>query len=173
MAKISDEMGNLLFDASAGGDRALRIVLYMDSISPGSPLRPDKSRTTECLHWTILDFPGHALSSSSVWFVFSTIRRATIDDDIGGPSVFMNIVMKEFWNSDVGRPDFQRGVMVECRRGVCLSRASFAGFLSYEKALKGVHGPQGRSGDQAMYRVSERRAIRRRRLHVRQPLRRY
>ena len=85
MAKISEEMGNLLVDASENGDRVVRIVLYMDSISPGNPLRPEKSRTTECLYWTIVDFPDHVIASSIGWFVFSTIRRTTIDDDLGAP----------------------------------------------------------------------------------------
>ena len=146
MAKISDEMSDLLFDASAGGDRAVRIVLYMDSIAPGNPLRPEKSRTTECLYWTIVDFPDHVLSNVIGWFVFSTIRRTTMDDDIGGPSVFMRIALQEFWNSDVGRPDFERGVMVDCRRGACLIRASFAGFLADEKALKEFMGLKGAGG---------------------------
>ena len=110
LAKISDELSDLLFDASAGGTKEVRIVLYMDSVCPGNPLRPDRSRTTECLYWTIVDFPDYVLSSSVGWFVFSTIRRTTIDDDLGGPSVFMRIAMNEFWNSDVGRADFrQRG----------------------------------------------------------------
>ena len=71
LAKVSDEFGDLLLDASVGGTKEVRIVLYMDSICPGNPLRPDKSRTTECLYWTIVDFPDHVLSSSVGWFVFS------------------------------------------------------------------------------------------------------
>ena len=46
LAKVSDELGDLLLDASVGGTKELRIVLYMDSICPGNPIRPDKSRIT-------------------------------------------------------------------------------------------------------------------------------
>ena len=123
----------------------MRIVLYMDSICPGNPLRPDKSRTTECLYWTIVDFPDHVLTSSVGWFVFSTTRRTTIDD-LGGPSLFMRAALNEFWTSKAGHADFRKGVMVDCKRGACLIRASFAGFLSDEKALKEFMGLKGAGG---------------------------
>ena len=56
LAQRSDDFAKLLLDASDGGNREMRIVMYMDAISPGNPLRPDKSRTTECLYWSIIDF---------------------------------------------------------------------------------------------------------------------
>ena len=136
MANISAELGDLLFDVSAGGTRVVRIVLYMDSICPGNPLRPDKSRTTECVYWTIVDFPDHILVSTLGWFVFSTMRRTTIEDSMGGPSVFMAMTMKQFWSADTDRPNFEKGVLIDCHRRAFLLRASFAGFLSDEKALK-------------------------------------
>ena len=145
LAKVSDELGDLLLDASVGGTKEVRIVLYMDSICPGNPLRPDKSRTTECLYWTIVDFPDHVLTSSVGWFVFSTTRRTTIDD-LGGPSLFMRAALNEFWTSKAGHADFRKGVIVDCKRGACLIRASFAGFLSDEKALKEFMGLKGAGG---------------------------
>ena len=91
LAKTSDDISDLLFDASVGGTKEVRIVLYMDSVCPWNPLRPDNSRTTECLYWTIVDFPDYVLSSSVGWFVFSTIRRSTIDDEPGAPADLLSL----------------------------------------------------------------------------------
>ena len=57
MSSLSNNFAELLVNASESGNRELRIVFYLDTIAPGNPLRPEKSRTTECLYWTIIDFP--------------------------------------------------------------------------------------------------------------------
>ena len=49
LTRCCDGFAKLLVDAPDGGSREMRIVLYMGTTSPGSPLRPDKSKTTGCL----------------------------------------------------------------------------------------------------------------------------
>ena len=34
-----------------------KIVLYIDEVCPGNPLRPEKSRTTQAVYWAMADLP--------------------------------------------------------------------------------------------------------------------
>ena len=79
LSSIEPSFSKLLHDATDGGNRMLHIVLYMDSINPGNPLRHDKGRTTECVYWTIAELPDHVLVKASGWLVFSTIRTTLVE----------------------------------------------------------------------------------------------
>ena len=44
LSTVSDEFAQLLFEASEGGNKELRIIMYIDAVNPGNPPRPEKAR---------------------------------------------------------------------------------------------------------------------------------
>ena len=60
-----------------GGKPTTRpIVLYIDEVRPGNPLRPDKSRQTQCVYWTFADIPDKNLCNDDCWLL-GTVARST------------------------------------------------------------------------------------------------
>ena len=70
MCKQHQGLYRILADAS--GSR--RIVMYIDEVKPGNPLRHDKGRTTQAVYWTFADMPDRMLTSEATWFVVAAIR---------------------------------------------------------------------------------------------------
>ena len=122
-----------------------KLLLYIDEVTPGNPLRPEKSRCTQCIYWTFADLPPHVLCQSSFWFVFSTIRSTVVNRLPGGVSGLMRHVLLRFFG-DPGVPNFREGILLENGDRHFLLRASFVGFLSDEKALKEIFALKGASG---------------------------
>ena len=146
LAQVCDGFAKLLLDASDGGNREMRIVMYMDTISPGNPLRPDKSRTTECLYWSIIDFPDHVLKRQLGWLVYSTVRTTILERLPGRNTAWMKLALREFFAPAAGRPSFRSGIVVSSRDRAFMVRCKFAGFIADEKALKEFMGLKGASG---------------------------
>ena len=145
-AAISDEFGHLLFEASSGGNRTLRILLYLDAVAPGNPLRPEKSRTTDCLYWTILEFPDRVLKSEHGWMVHSTVRTTVVESLPGQHSGWMKMAVRQFFEPPPGQPNFRHGVLIDYRGRSCLIKCILGGFLADEKALKEIFSLKGASG---------------------------
>ena len=145
LSSIEPSFAKLLCDATEGGNRQLRIVLYMDSINPGNPLRHDAGRNTECVYWTIVEFPDHVLTSASGWFVFAAIRSTTLQDWPGHYSGFMRKIVELFWPNRLS-PNFESGILVPCIDRSLLVRCGLGGFLADEKAHKEVFGLKGAAG---------------------------
>ena len=146
LSSIQPWFAQLLHDATEGGNRQLRIILYMDSINPGNPLRPDKCRTTECVYWTIAEFPDHVLVNASGWLVFSAIRTTLVEQWPGGFSGFMRSVISLFWSQNRLSPNFERGIMVPHIGRSVIVRCCLGGILADEKAHKEIFGLKGASG---------------------------
>jgi hypothetical protein len=145
LSSIEPSFAKLLCDVTEGGNRQLRIVLYMDAINPGNPLRHDAGRNTECVYWTIAEFPDHVLTNASGWFVFSTIRSTVLEDWPGHYSGFMRKIVEHFWPNRQS-PNFESGVLVPCIDRSLLVRCGLGGFLADEKAHKEVFGLKGAAG---------------------------
>ena len=118
----------------------------MDTISPGSPLRPDKSRTTECMYWSIIEFPDYVLKRQLGWLVYSTVRSSIIERAPGKHSAWMKLALREFFAPEVGRPSFSSGIVVQCRDRALMVKCKFAGFIADEKALKEFMCLKGAAG---------------------------
>ena len=50
LAKISTAFGDLMAESVVPGV-PMRVVIYIDEICPGNPLRPDKARTLQAIYW--------------------------------------------------------------------------------------------------------------------------
>ena len=57
LCTVSATFFSLLVDAFEAAGRKFRIVIYIDEIDPGNPLRPDKGRTLQAIYWTFADLP--------------------------------------------------------------------------------------------------------------------
>ena len=84
-----------LFSTCADGV-ALRVVIYIDEICPGNPLRPDKARTLQAIYWCIADWPQWLLQRTAIWPPFGTIRSTLVDKLPGRVSQLMNMILHVF-----------------------------------------------------------------------------
>ena len=73
------------------------IVLYVDEIRPGNPLRPGKSRTTQCVYWIFADMPDRCLSDVDCWFLATTVRSSIVEKIPGKISAVMSAMLKMFF----------------------------------------------------------------------------
>ena len=138
-AIFSDLMAQIIVPGSP-----LRIVLYVDEICPGNPLRPDKSRTLQAIYWAILEWPQHVLQRTAAWPVFGTIRSKIVKDLPGDLSGLMKKVLEVFFNA-TGHA-FNRGVQIVVRgRENLLATGRFAGFLADDKAHNQIGNQKGAS----------------------------
>lgn len=144
LADKKPEFWSLLCDGRCPLSEA-KLLLYIDEVTPGNPLRPEKSRCTQCIYWTFADLPSHVLSHSEFWFVFTTVRSTIVNRWPGKVSGLMRHVLLRFFG-DPSTPNFREGVVLQNADRSFLFRASFAGFLSDEKALKEIFALKGASG---------------------------
>ena len=126
------------------GQAPFRLVLYIDEICPGNPLRPDCTRLCQCVYWSFGDLPSNTLVQGGMWFLF-TVLRTDIGNQIAGKlSGFMKKIMYVFPQQH--GHSFQRGVLMSHGQSSKVVSASFSGFIGDEKALKEVIGIKGASG---------------------------
>ena len=122
----------------------MKLVFYIDEACPGNPLRPDKSRTTQCLYWNFADLPGHILVRSGFWFLFIIVRSTIVLEIPGKVSGLMRKVLRIF--SPPTGVSFQRGVLLKHGERSFLFTAVMSGFIADEKALKEILAIKGASG---------------------------
>lgn len=122
----------------------LRVMIYIDEVCPGNPLRPSKSRTTQCIYWSIAELPSHLLVQSRMWFLFTVVRSSVVSSSTGGVSALMKHTLHTFFPSD--GTGLQRGVAIVNDNRHHLVRARFGGFVADEKALKETFSLKGASG---------------------------
>ena len=133
-----------LFSPFADGV-ALRVVIYIDEICPGNPLRPDKARTLQAIYWCIADWPQWLLQRTAIWPAFGTIRSTLVEKLPGRVSQLMNMILHVFW-PEHGQ-SMTRGVtLVMKHKTPRIITACFAGFLADEKAHNQGVGTKGASG---------------------------
>ena len=120
------------------------IIIYIDEIRPGNPLRPGKGRMTQSVYWTCSDFPDHVLCRSDCWFLLTTVRSIIIEKVRGKVSGFMRALLHVFWGAS--GTSFSTGVVLSNGNDTGIMTASFDGFLADEKALKEIWCLKGASG---------------------------
>lgn len=135
-----------LFNVLCPGEQHTKrsIVLYIDEVKPGNPLRHDKGRTTQCVYWTFSDLPDKYLASDNCWFLFTAIRSTTVDEMHGKVSGLMKTVVHKFFLESA--VNWHTGITVANGNSAALLQGSFGGFLGDEKALKEIFSLKGAAG---------------------------
>ena len=144
LTRMSKGFSELMTATLGSAQGPLRIVLYIDEVNPGNPLRPDKGRSTQSIYWCFADWPQWALQRAGVWLLFGVVRSSLVSELQAGESGLMRHVMKIFF-AEHGH-SFSRGSLINTASGQSLLQASFGGFLADEKAHKEILLAKGASG---------------------------
>ena len=121
-----------------------KLVIYIDEVCPGNPLRPEKSRMTQAIYWTMANLPDNILVQSGMWLLFSVLRSSIVEKMPGGVSGLIRKVMHIFFGS--GPRSFKLGIVLHYSGRTVLVRGVFSGYMADEKALKEIFGLKGASG---------------------------
>ena len=78
LALISTAFGDMMAESAVPGV-PMRVIIYIDEICPGNPLRPDKARTLQAIYWCLADWPQWVLQRTAAWPVFGTIRSSIVE----------------------------------------------------------------------------------------------
>ena len=123
----------------------LRLVLYIDEVCPGNPLRHDKGRTLQALYWCFAEWPAWLLARTGAWCCLGVLRSSIVKDFPGGISQLMTIVLRCFFPR--GGRSIRDGLILTSQDGRSfMVKAEFGGFLGDEKALKEINDSKGASG---------------------------
>ena len=143
LCEDSDAFATLM--AATIGDHAkpLTVVIYIDELCPGNPLRPEKSRTLQAIYWVFAEFPQHVLQTSGSWFLFGVMRSTIASQIPGGPSGLVARILHTFFTSP---NNFATGAIIGSHASARVCRAVFGGFLCDEKAHKEIWCVKGASG---------------------------
>ena len=144
LSDVCTSFGDLMGELIGLQFRKLRVILYIDELTPGNPLRVDKARTVQSVYWTFLEFPQHILQRSECWFLFGCLRSSIADSLDGGASGFMRSVMHKFFLCK--EFNLRVGANVKFQNKLITVRADFGGFLADEKAHKELLNIKGASG---------------------------
>lgn len=90
--------------------RAARIALYLDDVTPGNVRRPDDARSYVAVYWTLLDLPNWLLHSTLGWFTLAFVPKKVWKLIPGQQSTLMQKLLQAFW-PDEG-PSFSAGVVL-------------------------------------------------------------
>ena len=145
LCSINDWFYDLLTRAAAAPHETLSIIIYIDEINPGNPLRPDKARMLQAVYWTFAELPNWFLRRKDSWFTFGVIRNAIVEDFSGMVSEFMRIIVSVLFGT-TGGDSWLTGTTVMNGGRSMIIRAKFAGFLADEKGLKEVFEIAGQAG---------------------------
>jgi hypothetical protein len=141
--KLCEPLGKTLKEIINASSK-LRIILYIDEIQPGNPLRPDKTRCTQAVYWTFAEMPDWLLCKATAWFFFCGIRSSIVSRLAGGVSELACRILEFFFL----RPaqNFSIGCLIHAGESCVLCQAQFEGFLADEKAHKELFAIKGASG---------------------------
>ena len=96
LTRMSKGFSELMTATLGSAQGPLRIVLYIDEVTPGNPLRPDKGRSTQSIYWRFADWPQWALRRAGAWLLFGVVRSSLVSELQAGESGLMRHVMKIF-----------------------------------------------------------------------------
>ena len=145
LALISTAFGDMMAESAVPGV-PMRVIIYIDEICPGNPLRPDKARTLQAIYWCLADWPQWILQRTAAWPVFGTIRSSIVKLLPGGVQQLMKNILYVFW--PITGHSFANGVTIHVNKTPIIITGVFAGFLADEKAHKELSGTKGASGSQ-------------------------
>ena len=143
LALISTAFGDMMAESIVEGV-PMRVIIYIDEICPGNPLRPDKARTLQAIYWCLADWPQWILQRTAAWPVFGTIRSSIVKLLPGGVPQLMKNILYVFW--PLTGDSFANGITIHVQKNPIIVTGIFAGFLADEKAHKELTGTKGASG---------------------------
>ena len=144
LCTISAPFRGLMSACCGVHNSVLRVVTYIDEVCPGNPLRPEKSRTIQCLYWVFVEWPQWLLQRTNAWFCFGFMRTTLAEEINGGVSALMGRVLEILFVGPVH--SFTDGIVVALNAGHTVIRATFCGILADEKAHKETFNVKGASG---------------------------
>ena len=143
LSTLSTAFGDLMHAVYTRG-KPFNLIIYIDEIAPGNPLRPEKSRTLQAIYWALLEWPAWLLQRTAAWPVFGTIRSKLVVDLPGGVTNLMKRILCVFFATN--GPSFAKGVQIVRAREDLLITARFAGLLADDKAHTELLNSKGASG---------------------------
>ena len=144
LAKLSPSFGALISSIIGESCKVLNVVIYIDEMCPGNPLRPDKARTLQCVYYTFLEYPAHILTMAEGWHLFGVLRSTIADKVPGGVSGFLKLILRQMFLCK--ESNLQIGAQIACKDDIVVLRARFSCFLADEKAHEELMNVKGASG---------------------------
>ena len=122
-----------------------RLCVYMDEVTPGNVLRPDRGRSVAMWYWTLLDLPDWFMGRSDGWFYFAALPVKLIDGIQDGYSYLFGRMMEIFLEQE-GPFNFTTRFPCNSSRGMFLCKGKFEALLSDEKSITALWSLRGASG---------------------------
>lgn len=145
LSSLSATFGDMMRESSTPGT-PMSLILYIDEICPGNPLRPERSRTLQAIYWAFADWPQHILQRTSMWPTFGTIRSTIVSKLPGNVGGLIKMIMHTFFPND-GRVSMAHGFSLVLANGENLIvSARLGGIIADEKAHHEISGSKGASG---------------------------
>ena len=112
------------------------ICLYLDGVTPGNKLRPEKSRSYVAIYWCFLESPDwHKRCERTGWIPFGFALCEQMDTSGVKESQIVKAVMNVFWDDTEGAHNFQHtGLQFHTMSGRGHLRAEFGCFLGDDLA---------------------------------------
>jgi hypothetical protein len=144
LSSVCAQFGNMMQASNTPGV-PMKVIIYIDEICPGNPLRPEKSRTLQAIYWACSNWPQHVLQRTAAWPTFGTIRSTLVSDYLpGGVPALLKRVLHTFWPQE--GHSFSRGVTILVANMPLVITGLFGGFLADDKALTEIGDGKGASG---------------------------
>jgi len=123
----------------------MTLILYVDEVTPGNPLRPQSDRKFQAIYWFVFEWPMWLLTRTASWPVFGILKSCNVDEIPGGISGFWCRVLDVFFG--VAREhNFNIGVKIRTETTCITYTGVYGGTLADEKALNEVHDYKGAAG---------------------------
>ena len=103
---VSTAFRELLMNCPTNGNGNYTIVLYLDEATPGNQQRPDKGRTTQCIFYSILEFPKWFISRACGWLPFGYVYATELKEAALNDSMLVRFIVKEFCKEGFDGCDF-------------------------------------------------------------------
>ena len=103
---VSTAFRELLMNCHTNGNGNYTIVLYLDEATPGNQQRPDKGRTTQCIFYSILEFPKWFISRACGWLPFGYVYATELKEADLNDSMLVRFIVKEFCKEGFDGCDF-------------------------------------------------------------------
>ena len=126
--------------------RHIDIIVYIDEVCPGNPLRFEQARKLQSIYWCILQWPEWLISRTALWPTLGVIRSRIVEDLEGGVSNLHAIILNIFFGAAQAH-NFSIGVNIRCggEARLCL-KGEYSGTMADEKALKEINDYKGAGG---------------------------
>ena len=125
----------------------IRICLYSDEVTPGSPLETSNDRKLQAVYWSVFDFGFPLLNDESFWFTVCGIRTSSTSTMVDGMSQLFKVVIRLFFGRPSGH-DLRDGVspQIPGENGPRLIFAQLGVMVQDERAHKASTQVKGSGG---------------------------